>query len=537
MPNLVPQILKRIYRARLSEYRKYRMLEIVPGFLVWGTFALALLLSFVRPLWAVYFIIVFDLYWLVRVVYVLIYLLVAYRRYRRALVVDWMKRLSALPGWESLYHLVILPRYAEPLQLLRESLAALEASTFPKRQLIVVVTLEERKPGYQEFGRELEKEYAGRFGHFLIVTHPDGIPGELAGKGANIAWAGRKAKEYIDMLGLPYERIVVSSFDGDTQVHPQYLSYLSYLYLTHPNPVRTSFQPIPLFNNNLWQAPALMRVAANATTFWLMTEQVRPERLFTFSSHAMSFRALVDVDFWQNDIVTEDSRIFLQCLLQYDGDYTVTPMYLPVSMDTVLGDSLWRSLKNLYKQQRRWAYGVENFPFMAWYFAQNRLIPLRTKVRYMWNQLEGVYSWATAPILIFVLGRLPFLVGAERLSNSVVAHNAPALLQWLMTLAMVGLVACAMLSTALLPPRPPGQPRAKFVIILLQWILFPIVMILFGSIPATDAQTRLMLGKYLGFWVTEKHRVPHRVPTDHGNAPSPKAFAHATVKTIEKIGA
>jgi cellulose synthase/poly-beta-1,6-N-acetylglucosamine synthase-like glycosyltransferase len=220
----------------------------------------------------------------------------------------------------------------------------------------------------------------------------------------------------------------------------------------------------------------------------------------------MPFQALVDVGFWQSDIVTEDSRIFLQCFVQYDGDYTVTPLYLPISMDTVAVPSFWRTVVNQYRQQRRWAYGVENFPYMVWNFSINRHIPLGKKIKYTWNQLEGVFSWATAPILIFILGWLPIQVAEARGSTDLIVQNAPDLLQLLMVLAMVGLVVAAVLSMLLLPSPPAGKSRWQLVPMVLQWLLFPITMIAFGSIPATDAQTRLMLGKYLGFLVTEKSR-------------------------------
>jgi len=497
----MPRILQ------MSDYRKYRLLEIIPGVLVWSSFALAIVLSVFLPLWAIAFIIVFDLFWLFRVLYLMTYLIVIFRKYLSEQKNDWQGRVRAVAGWERIHHLIVLPTHGDTVDVVRTSLKSVVASSYPLDKMIIVIATEEADgEEARSIARTIEAEYGDRFFRFLHTTHPANIKGEVAGKGANTAWAGRKAKELIDELRIPYEDVIVSSFDIDTCVHPKYFSYLTHTFLTHPNPTRTSYQPIPLFNNNIWSAPALTRVAANATTFWLMTEQARPERLFTFSSHSMSFRALVDVDFWQSDIVTEDSRIFLQCLLRYDGDYTVTPMYIPISMDSVKGTTLWQSLVSLYKQQRRWAYGVENFPYMAWNFAKNANISLGMKIRYIWNQLEGVYSWATAPIIIFVLGRLPLYFISEEGQELAIVQNAPHILELLMTAAMIGLLVSAIFSTILLPPRPQRHRFMKVPFMFLQWILFPIVMIAFGSIPATDAQTRLMLGKYLGFWTTKKVR-------------------------------
>jgi len=42
--------------------------------------------------------------------------------------------------------------------------------------------------------------------------------------------------------------------------------------------------------------------------------------------------------------------------------------------------------------------------------------------------------------------------------------------------------------------------------VFLQWIFLPITLILFGALPALEAQIRLMFGSYMGFWVTEKVR-------------------------------
>ncbi len=52
----------------------YRFLEVIPGALVWATFIFSIAISIIRPLWGVYFILAFDLYWLLRIVYLLVYM-------------------------------------------------------------------------------------------------------------------------------------------------------------------------------------------------------------------------------------------------------------------------------------------------------------------------------------------------------------------------------------------------------------------------------------------------------------------------------
>jgi hypothetical protein len=177
-------------------------------------------------------------------------------------------------------------------------------------------------------------------------------------------------------------------------------------------------------------------------------------------------------------------------------------------MDTVIADtSIWEGFKSLYKQQRRWGWGVEHFPYMLYHFNKKKdLIPFKTRIKYIWNLGEGMFSWATAPLLLFVLGRLPLYVAGPSVRATVIAQNAPFVLEWLMRIGMVGILVSATLSLRLLPPRPEHEPKFKWLIMGLQWVLLPINIIIFGAIPAAEAQTRLMIGKYLGFFVTPKTR-------------------------------
>ena len=488
-----------------------RFFEMIPGILAWLTLVLMFVLSRYLPVWVSIFIILFDIYWVLKTVYMSLHLRATYSEMRRVMNVDWLARIRGerLPA-DGIRHLVILPMYDEPHEVVRESFASLLRANYPKERLFVVLALEDRAGGTaREVGRKIEAEFKTKFGALLVTHHPAGLPDEIPGKGSNETWAGKRAMEaLVAPAGIAPEQVLVSVFDIDTQVYPDYFSRLTYVYLKADDRARAIYQPIPLFTNNIFEAPMLARVVAFSTTFWQMMQQSRPERLTSFSSQSIPLQTLLDIGWWEKNIVSEDSRIFWQGFLRYHGDFRVEPLFYPVSMDAAVAPTFWGTMRNIYKQQRRWGWGAENIPYMLEGFRRDPLIPKGKKRYWTFQVLEGFHSWATNALIIFALGWLPVLLGGPHFGHSVLSYNLPNITRDIITISMVGIASSAILSVLLLPKRPGGIAVKDYAVFILQWVLMPITLIIFGAFPGLEAQTRLMLGGRfrLGFWVTPKGR-------------------------------
>jgi Ca2+/Na+ antiporter len=503
----------------------YRLLEILPGFLSLGTILILIIFSYFQPIWVAYFIIAFNVYWLLLVIFLAVYLIVAYQKLKKNKKINWPKKCEelktekeALPEnclakkgwkWEDVFHLVILPTYNESLDVIRTSFQALIDNAYPLDKMIVVLAMEERAGiSAKEKAKTVKEEFAHYFDNFLISFHPDDIEGELKGKGANQAFAGKLVKkEIIDKKGIDYDKVLVSVFDIDTVAIKNYFYCLTYKFLSVEKPYKASYQPVPVYHNNVWQSPFFARIASASNTFWQMMQQIRPEKLATYSSHSMTFRALVDINFWSTNMVSEDSRIFWHCFLYYNGDYRVEPLHFPVSMDATCDESFWKTARSLYKQQRRWAWGSENIPYLIFNYIKRRSkMPLGKSLRHIWIQIYGFHSWATSALIIAVVGWLPMLLGGDKFNVNVMALNLPVVTRNLMTVAMLGLIVSAVISSLLLSKRPKNYGFFDNIKLFFEWIFIPVSIIIFGAIPCFDAQIRLMLGRYMGFWVTPKSR-------------------------------
>ena len=175
-------------------------------------------------------------------------------------------------------------------------------------------------------------------------------------------------------------------------------------------------------------------------------------------------------------------------------------------MDANLAPTFWQTAHNVYRQQRRWAYGVENGAYAFLAFVKNKKIPKARKLKFTFILLEGYWSLATNPLVIFFLGWLPVVLGGREFNRTVLSYNLPIITRTLMTISMLGIFLSLTIAMSFLPKAPNGTKWIDKFAMFIQWILIPITVIFFGAIPALEAQTRLLFGKYMGFWVTPKHR-------------------------------
>ena len=490
-----------------NDKRIKRNLEIIPGLTSWSIIIFFVLLAIFNPVACAILIIIFDFYWIIRTIYLTTLLIMAYRKLRKQKDRDWLSNCESLAptqDWSGIYHLIIFPVYKEGPEILSASLEALRQCHYPKEKMIVVVAFEERNSNSRDNAEILESQFKTDFFGYLSTFHPDGIPGEGRTKGANATWAAKQAKEFLDTKGIRYENVIASCFDADTCVDKEYFGCLTYHFLTTPKPHQASYQPIPVYNNNIWQAPSFARLVEISASFCQLIESMRLEKFVTFSSHSMSFKTLVDIGYWPVDMVSDDSVIYWKAFLFYKGDYRIIPLYITVSMDVAYSKNFFKTIAIQYKQKRRWAWGVENFPFVVSGFLKEKNIAFTKKTRRTFNLLESHITWAVWAIILILIGPLPLLLGGTFFSQMAIGYNLPKITGLLLNFTLITSLAWIILSRTILPLRPKGVSWTKNVVMTLEWIIVPFIILILGSTPALDAQTRLMFARYMEFNPTEK---------------------------------
>ena len=553
-------------RADVEPHRVHllqRTLEAVPGTVTWGCIVGSIALSFRWPEIVAWFVLTFDVYWLYKAVMMTGSVVAAFAMIRRTVEVDWRTRTYALrdiPGRiatiesrsaiireriaaldaagetraatggrrelarlraerrdllrllarrgdavsdpDRLWHVALIPTYTEPYEKLHATVAALAASDWPtERRMVAIITRETDQGGRENVAR-LRDAFGESFAHFFHILDPL-EPGIVVGKSSAMAYGGRWLYRELVRLGFDPREVIVTDLDSDYRVHPGYFGYLSWTFLTDPDRFRRLYQPVPMFHNNLWETPLPVRLVAIGATHVQMWRSLTPEKLISFSSYSVSLQTVHEVDYWATDAIPEDSRFYWKSFFRYSGEFQAIPLFMPIYGDAVRARSYPRTLVQQYTQIRRWAWGVTDIPFYIRNAFVHSEIPRGVRIRRLLDLWLDHLNWAIAPFVIIFGSNLPLILNPA-FAQTTLGQNLPLYASWLLTGAFGCLMVLMYVEERIAPARPATWGLVRQAASRVQWLLLPIVGLVFSNLPALDAQTRLMAGRYLEYRVTEK---------------------------------
>lgn len=523
--------------------RRYRFFEILPGALSWSMLILPFVLSFINVVFAAMFMFIYLLINFARAIAGGIRALQGFRIMRQHQKIDWQGMLQELqlgrppshhgrfPKWhyqalgqylehrssddidvrhvtpDEVVHAIIIATYKESREILEPTIKSVLSGEYDMKKVLFILAFEERGgEEVEERAHQLVKEYGDKFMDAFAVKHPKDIPGELIGKGGNVTYAGRELQRYLEKHKIDPRRVLVTTLDSDNRPDKKYLPALSYVYCVAPDPIHASYQPVSLYTNNIWDAPAPMRVLATGNSFFNIVVSLRQHALRNFSSHAQPMAALIETDFWSVRTIVEDGHQFWRSYFAFNGNYRVYPLFVPISQDAVLAEGYRKTLKAQFVQLRRWTYGASDVAYVVnkGFFSKDpgrKKIPRIDLIGKVWRLTEGHVTWASGPLLILLGGFIPALFQPD----DIYALNLPILVSRIQTVALIGLIVTIFFSLITLPPKPARYKNHHRLFMLLQWVYLPLTTVVYNSFAAFYSQTRLMFGKYIDkFDVTEK---------------------------------
>ncbi len=492
-------------RRKIKKHEKKvtRALELLPGAISWSLIIFPFIGSFFIPVWVAFFVLSYNMYWLYRSAVLSLGALYAHRKLNSSTKKDWLKKAQNLKHWEKVHHIAIIVTAKEPTYIVRETIKKLTEQTFPLKQITVVVAAEGRFPEQAKNAQNLKKDFEGIFGNFFVTVHPD-IPGEVKGKSANMAWASKIVKkELIDKRRYNIDWTTITAVDVDSHIHPKYFSNITYNFLTDEKRYRKFYQGAVLFYKNVWEIPAPVRVMSTFNTVNQLAMLARKDRLINYSTYTTSLKMIDEIGYWDTDVIPEDWRIFFKSFFKLEGKVEVEPIFLPIHQDAAQADTTWKTFVNLYQQVKRWAWGVSDDPYVIKQFLSTPRISFWDKTIRTLKMLMDHILWPVHWFVITLGMNIPLLLN-PKFSQTILGFRIARVSTIIMTTCLLFLVLMMYIDFKQRPERPEGVSKFRAFLIPLEFLLMPLVGFFFTTLPALEAHTRLMLGKYMEYRVTDK---------------------------------
>ncbi len=499
-----------VLRLALQQFGA-RLFEAAPGIVTWVLLLapawISIVFSTPGALAVAAAVLVFDIYWVGRAITLVTGVYGTMWRMRSDMRKDWLalcreEQKTGAHDPLQYYHLCVIPTYTEPYHVLERTVQAIvDANYPPELKMIGIITRETDKPGWENVAL-LKEKFGGQLGGFYHIKDPL-EPGIVIGKSAAMNWGGRWMVRVLTEEGYKLDHVLITDLDSDYRIHPEYFGWISW------NHARTAlrdyviWQPVPLFHNNIWQVPMAVRIMSASTSQWQMFLHSRPHRLVAFSSYTCSLEFVRRVGYWDKDVIPEDSRFYWKAFFTFGKRFSVKSVYLPIYGDSPLARDYAATHMNQYNQIKRWAWGITDVPYVLARLFKHPEIPLVLRMRRFMNLAFNHLNWIFLPMLLMFGASAPLWVSVDwsltDLGQTLWSYSGILLGTTLSTVIFF-----LYFEIRMLPPKPANWPLWKQGVVYLQYFAYPVVGLVMSVLPALEAHTRLLFGRYLEYRVTEK---------------------------------
>ena len=506
-----------------------RVLDGIPGFIAWLALLLSIASTVAFPLTLMMAAALVALYSALRFLLAGVANEIGSYRISQWEAIDWHQKYieqrdENTMDWDEIHHLVIIPNYNEPFEILNRSLNQLKIQYNARTQMSIILAMESSEPNSQRKAEQLQRQYTDDFANVYYTVHPQGQLGEMQCKSANQSWA---VKWFMDKVmarqNLDIDKVVVTTMDADTRWHEKHFAALTCHFATSPERHFTFWQAPIRYHGNIWQVNPLMRIVNTYATAFELAYLAAPWWMaLPMSSYSLSLKLLTESGNWDTDVIADEWHMLIKAYFASGGRVSLQHIFLPFLADSTTGNSIFQSIKNRYTQTLRHAWGSKEFGYMVAKLIENPQAMSINSLKLLLRIAHDILLAGAGWIILTVGSQLPVWFHPEiapvqldgllaspdkmRYVADGFAASHPA---WLL-LAISGIVMIVLVIVfqyqdyRIRPPRIRRLTASELVQEILSIPFVLILTLLVVALPTLVAQTRLLLGIPLQFIVTDK---------------------------------
>ena len=457
----------------------------IPLLALIATFFFPLVLMKIHYATGLFFIALYISYWSVKVFESYYYVLKSYIKLLKLEKTDWLKDKIVTRWAKKLKHIIIVPIYTEPYNVIEENIRAIENTYYPyKKNITILLATEARAPDGKDHAEKIIQKFRNSGINIVNIVHPSNIEWEWKVKWANITHAIR---EYEKMVQLNPKETFVSTIDTDTKVEKSFFMIVTATFLQTDERDHAIYQYTPIYSNNWREWHFFARIIGTGTTMWQFFESQNPEFYRNFAVYGQSLVCLQKANYWSLTSIVEDGMQYWRSYFGWDGFFRIIHTPAICEMDLVDEKNIYRTIRSQYILPE---------------FIKNKKIATGEKIRKTIYLVYNHLFWAGWPFMLFFIGYVPGVFTS--VNHSLATFTVPIASSIIFTMLFATVIIPSILSIHIMR-RYTHFTVFDYIWNMIQWITVPILTLTLFSIPAIESQIRLYFGKRIdSFDTTEK---------------------------------